>query len=289
MRKLAKPTEDAKTVFLNCISAIDDIDLKRRLTNCADLIENEEENFKDKIKVNELYTLPQTKSRKKTKSFRVIDGWVTVDEMKNVYSNQFVPAGSPGRQLYDKILFQPLNSKCPFCFHRLVSTVDHYLPKAYYPLLSVVPINLVASCKDCNTGKLADRPTCSTEEILHPYYDNVEDDLWLKARVQHTIPATVDFFVNSPDFWTTNLQERVKFHFKVLDLNDLYSTESATELINIKHQLQEQFDSGGSNAVKIHLQDAAQSRRRAYLNSWQTALYAALSTDSWFYSGGFRG
>ena len=288
MRKLAKPTENPKTVFLECISGISDLDLRQRLTGCADLIDAEATEFDNKIKLHELYKLSQNKSTKKTKSVRVINGLVTVDELKDVYTYQFVPADAPGRKLYDKILFQPLNSKCPFCFHRLVSTVDHYLPKAYYPLLSVVPLNLVASCKDCNTGKLADRPTNSTEEILHPYYDNVEDDLWLKARVQQTSPARVEFFVDAPDYWTIKLKQRVEHHFLSLELNDLYSTESATELINIKHQLQEQLDSGGINAVKLHLQDTARSRKKAYLNSWQTALYTALSSDKWYYSGGFQ-
>jgi len=288
MRTLAKPTEDARTVFLICVAGIDDLDLQHRLIQCANLVENEENTFDVKIKTNELYTLTQMKVKKSTKTVRVIGGWVTVTEMKDIYTDYFVPVDSPGRKLYDKILFQPLNGKCPFCFHRQVTTVDHYLPKAYYPLLAVAPLNLVASCKDCNTGKLAGRPTSSGTEILHPYYDNVEDDVWLKARVIQTAPARIEFFVYPPATWAPTLKARVLYHFEALELNTLYSAESANELINIKHQLQEQYDSGGPNAVKVHLQDAARSRRKAYVNSWHTALYTAISNDTWFYSGGYK-
>jgi hypothetical protein len=80
----------------------------------------------------------------------------------------------------------------------------------------------------------------------------------------------------------------VKYHFNGLDLKDLYSTESATELIYIKNQLQDQFYNGGINAVKIHLQDTVLSSRKAYINSWKTALYTAISYDIWFCSGGFQ-
>ena len=125
MRSLAKPNEDAKGVFLTCISTLSDIDLKHRLSKCADLVERKAKEFDDKIKLNELNTLDQLKSTKNTKNVCVINGIVTVNEMKNVYTKQFVPISSIGRKFYDKILFQPLNSKCPFCFHRGVSTVDH--------------------------------------------------------------------------------------------------------------------------------------------------------------------
>lgn len=288
MRHLTKPTDDPKSVFLNCISSVTDVDLKNRLTNCANIVVNEANDFEKKIKLNELHTITKNKSTKANKNSHVLNGQVTINEMKDVYTSYFVPKDSPGRLLYDRILSQPKNNKCPFCFQRQVSTVDHYLPKAYYPWLSVVPINLVASCKDCNFIKLGQKPGHSYQEILHPYYDNVENELWLKAEVVGTSPVSLRFFVECPKSWDKILKERVEYHFSSLELNVLYSAEAASELNNINYQLNDQFRTGGENAVKEHLKDAAKTRSMAHINSWQTAMYTAISTDRWFCNAGFN-
>src|SRR5690606_27844428 len=213
MRHLDKPTDDPGSVFLKCVSAIKDLDLKTRLTNCAPLIVDEAQEYERKIKINELYKLRKNKSTKANKNTRVLNGLVTINEMKNVYTSYFVPKNSPGRAIYDRIMGQPKNSKCPFCFHRQVSTLDHYLPKGYFPLLSVVPINLVASCKDCNFVKLGELPNKGSQEILHPYYDNIENECWLKAEVVKTSPVSLRFFVECPVGWDKILKERVEYHF----------------------------------------------------------------------------
>jgi hypothetical protein len=218
----------------------------------------------------------------------VLLGEVTIKEMKDVYTNFFVPKASLGRFLYDKILALPHNSKCPYCFHRQVSTIDHYLPKAYYPLLSIVPYNLVPSCKDCNTGMLSQHATQASEEMLHPYYDNIESELWLKAEVIQTSPVSVSYYVDCPGSWNDLLKKRVKFHFNTLELNLLYSLEAANELNNIRYLLQNEYDIGGQMGVRQHISEQANSRRRNHINSWQTAFYTALENDGWFCDGGFK-
>lgn len=288
MRHLNKPTDDPKTVFLNCIAEIADPDLKGRLGNCADIIKNEAIIYEKKAPVNELHTLTKSKSTKANKNKHVLAEQVTITEMKDVYTKYLVPHDSPGRGLYDRLLAIPQNSKCPYCFHRQVSTIDHYLPKAYYPLLSVVPINLVPSCKDCNLGLLGIHASQASEEILHPYYDNVEDQLWLKAEVRPTSPASLNFFVDCPSNWDEILKKRVMHHFDTLKLNLLYGAEAANELSNIKFQLQDQFRIGGEEGVRKHLTQAAASRQKNYTNSWQTAMYSALSTDNWFCNRGYE-
>lgn len=287
MMHLNKPVDDPRKVFVDCVSAITDLDLKRRLANCANDVVLEAENYEKKALKNELHNLIKNKSTKANKNARVLMGEVTINEMKKVYTTCFVPVNSPGRFLYDRILALPINSRCPYCFHRQVSTVDHYLPKAYYPLLSVVPINLVPSCKDCNMGKSGDHATQASEELLHPYYDNVEGDLWLKAEVKQTLPVSLRFFVDCPTNWNLLLKSRVEHHFDSLKLNLLYSAEAANELININYQLKQELEIGGSVGVQYHLVEAANTRKKGYINSWQSAMYTALSKDLWFCAGGF--
>jgi hypothetical protein len=42
--------------------------------------------------------------------------------------------------------------RSPFCGVGHGSALDHNLPKTKFPQLLVVPLNLVPSCKNCNTG-----------------------------------------------------------------------------------------------------------------------------------------
>jgi hypothetical protein len=73
----------------------------------------------------------------------------------------------------------------------------------------------------------------------------------------------------------------------MLGLGLLYSIEAARELSNIRHNLQMHFDAGGEQAVRLELNRQWQSRQIVATNSWQTALYQALSADTWFCRGGF--
>ncbi|PSK91043.1 HNH endonuclease [Taibaiella chishuiensis] len=288
MRKITKPKEDSKTVFLNCITDFSDQDLKTRLEQIASLIATSSQQFDNLIRENKLCLIERNKVYKATKEERIFGGLVTINEVKEVYTKGFAAKDSPGRVLYDEIILSAPYSKCPYCFHRNVGTMDHYLPKAYYPLLSVVPFNLVPSCIRCNTGELrASFPQQPSEEILHPYYDDVEKELWLRAEVKHTSPATINFFADPPEKWDSLLKDRVRNHFSILKLNELYSIEAALELINLEGQCQAQYNMGGAAAVKSHLEETAESRKVAFINSWQTALYSAIAIDNWFHNGGF--
>ncbi len=289
MRHLSKPSDKAQRVFLNCISSITDPDLAKRLRNCVQAIHDESKTYEDAVALNILHTLPQNKSKKANKAIRTLQGQVTINEMQDVYDLCFVPKDSPGRSVYDSIMSLPQNKKCPYCFHRLVTTLDHYLAKAYYPYLSVTPANLIPSCKDCNMGKKKTSfPTSPAEELLHPYFDNIENELWLKAKVIKTSPAILDFYVDCPTQWNALLKDRVENHFNSFELNDLYGAEAAEELSNISYHLEYQFSEGGAAMVRKHLTEQALSRSNAFVNSWRTAFYNALAYDDWFCKGGFR-
>jgi hypothetical protein len=196
--------------------------------------------------------------------------------------------GAPGRDIYDAIFFSAPQGKCPLCGQRTVSTLDHHLPKAHYPALAVAPLNLVPSCGDCNKAKLASVPTNASEEMLHPYFDDIDGDRWLFAEVIQSQPAALRFFVQAPTHWDTVLRSRVEGHFRGLDLGRLYSSEAADELLNIRHQLGMLHDTGGTALVQIHLRDRAVSCQHARRNGWRTATYQAFADSHWFCDGGFR-
>ncbi|CAM5719997.1 hypothetical protein SALBM311S_12175 [Streptomyces alboniger] len=88
------------------------------------------------------------------------------------------------------------------CGHRDVSTLDHQLPKMKYPLLAVVPINLVPACGICNWLKGEHVPETASEQThFYPYYDDVADQQWLFARLKSDFenrPPEVSYQIRPP-------------------------------------------------------------------------------------------
>jgi hypothetical protein len=169
-----------------------------------------------------------------------------------------------------------------------VSTIDHYLPKSEFPLLSVVPANLVPCCKDCNTEKGARRPSKSEDQFFHPYFDNFDGATWLQAVVQQSQPVAILFSVVKPSTWTQSQHDRLSHHFHTLKLAPLYSSQAASEIVSRRLRLQALYKTGGASEVRDFLEEEATSAAAAHENSWRTAMYRALSVDGWFCGGGFN-
>lgn len=74
-------------------------------------------------------------------------------------------------------------------------------------------------------------------DTLHPYYDNVEQERWLCARVHETSPPTVRFEVRPPKSWPSGLTDRVRRHFATFDLGLLYSMQAARLISGIQARL----------------------------------------------------
>lgn len=278
MKNLKKPDYSAKETFLTCISSIRDKDLKRRLTACKALIADAEAEFDSKF-VSQIHTIAKEK---------IVNGNVTAKELENVYNYKMVKKGSPGRPIYDKIISAPIHGICPLCMHRSIESLDHYLPKTSFPRLATTPINLVPACMACNKIKTTKSPQKPEEATLNPYYDNIDDQKWLAARVNQTNPPTITFFISSPTGSSSLLTQRVKNHFTLFSLAKLYSVQAAVELSNINNYLVRLYSISRSKSVKQYLEEQADSRYRYDKNSWATALYIAISQDTWFCDGGFK-
>lgn len=214
----------------------------------------------------------------------LINTYATKDEFVKVYTDKFSKKGHSARDYYDKIMLIPSYGKCPYCGQRNVSTLDHYLDKKKYPKYTVTPYNLVPTCSDCNKIKLSDKPTGIGDYYIHPYYDKVDDFLWLKAKFIYTKPIVIEYFVECNNNIESNTMKRILYHFRKLNLRHLYSTEATNELNNKKYRLKELFKSKGGCAVKEYLYEEYQTYNNNNLNSWQTALFKLLSEEEKFYN-----
>jgi hypothetical protein len=280
MRPLPKPTDDPSAVFLTCISNIRTPLLKERLTLIAPRI----------AAAAILY-----ESAGATASFHAIapNGLagteVTQRQMVGVYNQRMARKNSPGRPIYDRLKAAAPDDRCPLCGQGVVSTLDHHLPEARYPELAVTPLNLVPACSDCNRAKHNWYPLTAGHQTLHPYFDDLETDIWLRAHVIEESPAALKFFIDPPAGSSHPMQARVKRHFEVFRLALLYGSHSASELSSIGHQIRALYLRAGPESVRSHLDEERISREAANTNSWQAATYRALVASDWYCAGGSSG
>ena len=219
-----------------------------------------------------LYQLHQSRAQPRAgRSARCSDS----KEMEKVYTQRMAKTGAPGRYVYDEIFASSPHGRCPLCAQRSVATLDHHLPKAHFPALAVAPLNLVSACSDCNKAKLSSVPTRAEDVSLHPYYDDLGDQVWLAAEVVEKRPTALRFYVVEPAVWDPVLAARVRKHFRSLGLAALYASQSAEELVNIRYQLTTLRASDPAAGVRDELARRAKSCAVGRPNGWRAAAYRA--------------
>lgn len=279
MISLPRPTELPLEVFDLCISRIRNTQLKGRFRRIRADIDIAAQAFLAAGLGSTFFSIPDQDG---------IRGVVSASEMTALYDYRMARKGAPGRDAYDRLIAAAPMQRCPLCAQRLVTTLDHYLPKADFSALAVVPSNLVPACSDCNKLKLNARFATAEEQTLHPYFDVTGDDIWLHAEAVHERPTAFRFFIGDCPAWSAEFSARVRHHFKTFRLSALYATHAAEELLNIRHALERLYQGGGADAVASRLLEEAESRAAVRVNSWQSATYRTMATDRWFCDGGFR-
>lgn len=211
---------------------------------------------------------------------------LTKGSLNALYTKGLV-ASQQGRPYYDRLMATAPLGKCPYCQFGQVETLDHFLPKARYPSLSIVADNLVPACMSCNKGKGSGLVT-EENQISHPYFedDRIHNETWLHAEITQTNPVTSRFSVDCPIGWPTDLSNRVINYFEDFDLSKRYAVEAASELVSISAYL---TDLPSARLRMDHLNRVASQERRILLNGWKAALYEALARSDWYGNVGFAG
>lgn len=278
MWSLERPSLSARSAFNTCIGKVRNPQLATRLAAAAPAIEAASTQFDRAARRHTLHSIATQD---------VVAPDITVSEMEKVYTQRMAKSGSPGRDIYDEIFASAPGGRCPLCMQRFVATLDHHLPKAHYPALAVTPVNLIPACSDCNKAKLDAVPAIAEDVPLHPYYDDLGNDIWLTATVLERRPTALRFAITRSGTWDDTLYARVSHHFRSLGLAALFASEAAEELLNIRHQLQILRNVDPVDGVRDELDRRATSCAAARVNGWRTAAYRAWRESEWFCNGGF--
>lgn len=278
MWTIKKPCISALETFNTCMSGFTSAELRQRLANIRDDIVAAEAVYDAAAQASELYLIAPAAQV----------GAVTAKEMETLYDRHMARNKSKGRPIYDRLMIEAEHDVCPFCGHRVVSTLDHTLAKTQHPVFAVTPINLVPSCKDCNHTKGTLTALTENEQLLNAYYDDAMTDPWLSAEVIAGAPPAARFYVDAPAAWEATLAARVQFHFTKLGLAKLYASQAGRQFQNMRSALGEIHDAAGAASVREDLERRARGCRDAMVNSWEGALYTAAAESDWYCDGGFR-
>lgn len=265
MKKLPTPLSDtnAEEIFEECVSAYRDKTKVATLLKCKDLVRLDSELY-DKVIPGKIEQFQQSS---------LPDDVAKIDIIK-VYTNKFVAEKSPGRKYYNIIREQAKLNICPICGIRPVKNLDHYLPKAKYPTLSVTPNNLIPSCRDCNMDK-RDYISCDSQNIpVHLYFDDIPNEPWLHVTVGDNLEIL--YYISCPKTVDEGVRKRLEKHLEFYDLHELYSSHASSQIADSINMWKKVMFQSGEQALKLSLEDECESAEKNDINSWKSALYRGL-------------
>ncbi len=280
MRPLPPPVDEFDDVYTLCIGATADAGLKARLISIRSLLRETADLYDERAREAALHRIER----------RNAVGDVTKAELRALYKNHLSAPKGAARAVYDRIRSSAPHNKCPLCGVGTVAHCDHHLPQSKYPDLVVLPLNLVPACHFCNDKKRAKHPGNAGQQTFHPYYDqHLLEESWVWAQVMlgsPNDPPVVIFEARPPAHWPLDDQRRVEHHFSVCGLAVTFAANASDELATLRQLLVQLGAAGGCAAVHDHLTHQRNANRWR-INSWQYAMYAALSDDAWFVDGGY--
>lgn len=274
MIKLKKPEIDQTSILDDCLESMREGDRKEKLKNSKSEIVNVGKKYDLLAKNGKLLCLESTK---------MSNAGANKDDLIFLYDDKFSKKGQIARKYYDELMLLAPYGRCPQCGQRQVRTLDHYLPKSKYPMLSVVPYNLIPSCSDCNKDKLDEVAQIHEQETIHPYYDDFNDEIWIKALIIEEEPISFNFYTEKPESWSEEKYSRAKNHFKVFGLNKLYKPYAAELFVSEIKWIKRVFNRCGEEIAKQEIFERISDEQVLRKNNWKAAFYNAIYLNEWFW------
>lgn len=275
MKKISKPENNIEIILKNCIESIQN-SRKGRITQVKDTIVKKTTEYDSLATSGQLYTIP---------IHDTVDSIATKDDMEALYTQKFVPKNQLNRDIYDKLILLAPNGICPYCQQNLAKNLDHFLPKTKYVTYTVTPYNLVPSCTDCNKDKSDSVFNSFDKQPFHPYYDDFDDYVWLKAKLVEEEPISFQFYADPPITLSSEQISRIKYCFSEdgLGLNRIYISHAPGLYRTCFHRIKILFEKGGKALAVERLQENIEDEQANSYNSWKAAMYQAMIDCEWYW------
>ncbi|MDH6298227.1 5-methylcytosine-specific restriction endonuclease McrA [Agrobacterium fabrum] len=124
-------------------------------------------------------------------------------------------------------VFKAAKGRCVLCSVFQPRTLDHFLPKESWPSLSVLTLNLVAACADCNRIKGTLANASPGQQFVHPYFDAVPmNEVFLHCSPVKDGVMSPGFSIESCAGMDNDLLARLRWQFDTLELDEMYRDEA---------------------------------------------------------------
>lgn len=286
MRKLEIPAYAAIELFDVSVAGLSDAGLRAKFIANRPQIEIAFTAFETETLTKTWCNLPRARLARRE---AIIAGNLSKAELVDLYVNGVVKSNGRPRTIYDQIKLSA-HDECPYCGgigemgeEGELGTADHFLPKARFPVYSVLPANLVPACQVCNKGMGSSFPTDPDLQPLHPYLDELHffNEKWTTASVREDEPIVVDFDIEAPAGWSAKDRKRVGQHFEDCKLKARYRSRVSGELTTVISQRKTSLKTLTAEHFRYHLSVVADEPKLP-INGWKRTLYSALANSAWF-------
>ena len=267
MDKLSVPLQDVDVgiIYETCVNSYRDEKKKKRLFGYKEEIEEEAKKYKGSV--SEILKNCKTSYDEHRK------------EIASVYTDKFAKSSFiKGYMYYSSIKNNVYKNRCPICEIGMPETLDHYLPKEKYPLLSITPANLVPQCFHCNHSKHSYAGDTLEKMLPHPYFDDLSKEVWLKATLlfDEGIVATYSNGYKGTDMLFTS---RTSLLLAEYQLCELYGIHAASYLSGHIGSWKMILAEAGEPQLKAHLEREKKNTEISNVNGWEAALNRALNVQ----------
>jgi hypothetical protein len=293
MKRLAPPNISFNDMLVKCSEGMEQINVRNSFISVFPTFYAKEQQYQSLSLAGNLYTYPKVNPL--TNTTQVVEH-LTKKKLVNLYENNLRDKDKPARDYYDALLVSS-GERCPFCGDiGHTKNLDHFLPKAHFPEFSVMPLNLVPSCRDCNMGEKGQAyATISDEQTIHPYIDKdiFYQEQWVFAEYIDEDDGAFLFYVNCPDAWSQVDRKRAANHFNDLDLASRYRLEAGkhlSEVIDQKNAFTQSIlrlapevtpQAIKSEFISSNLMPIIQSSQ--FSNHWKKVMYQCLGNSVAFF------
>ena len=274
MRNLNKLDVNTSDVIDDCCSSMSDKILVEKLNSVKKFISLEEINLLNHASIGTFNSILPSDD---------VNGVVGKDEMVKLYANKFVGHNITRPKYYDKIMTLSPYQRCPICGINQVASLDHFFAKSKYPTFALSSCNLVPMCSDCNKAK-GDRIYVNYEDApMNPYYDNINDDIWLIATISKINDLIiVEYSLIQPSKWNSIKFNRLVKHFEIYKLLRKFGLQGSSLLNERITCLSEIKSMLSAEEFQSKILTEIQSYESVDLNSLESSLFRSIYIDSSF-------
>lgn len=293
MKKLNLPNISFTEMLNKCAEGMEQVHVRNNFISVFPTFHTKERQYKALSLTGNLYTYPRVVPLANTTP---VIGHLNKTKLINLYENNLRNKDKPARDFYDALLVSS-GERCPFCGDiGHTKNLDHFLPKAHFPEFSVMPLNLVPSCRDCNMGEKGQTYAIVEEEqAIHPYVDKdiFFKEQWVYADYIDENDGALRYYVQCPDAWSQEDKNRAENHFNELDLSNRYRLEAGkhlSEIIDQKRAFKASIirlaPNVSPNAIKdefinSNLMPIVNSNQ--FPNHWKKVMYQCLANSAAFF------